>query len=798
MRRTDRREAGAALVLVLLGIFVFVAASVFMIMAVDRNTDLNFAFQRDAIGFHSAEAGIHVGAVGVEDAMLNFQLPTNCSAAGTSFSINGRTVTYALSVPPGAPYNGVAGSCNENPVRQFEAAGPYAGLNSLVYTYNLKSWATNALGFRESSINNQFQSHLIPMFQFAGFYVNDLELEPGPSAVVNGRLHTNGDLYLNNDTCGSAPTNGLNILGRITIVGSGRPGTAPLNRGRKDDTTVNWDNVYISTDGTTGGLQVLGTDAPGSMSCGQVNTRQIGPAEINTFNNRIATNLTGLSVPTAANLLCVPWVTGCSSTPGAYFQNADLRIALDTTQTVQTGATGPNNKIYAVEVLNADGSVNSALTAALTAFMSARPGAITYSDVPQTSEWNCDYNNGGDQYCELQADGVTVTPGGYADPSAYQNPTVTNYAQTFPKASGGCPADRSPRQQITAANYCGDYRYGGFFNWREHKPVLMLNIDWMALEEYNDANGNVFFDPTVNVNGGLLVFLTVKDTTGTEGLNANNYGVRLYDAGRARRNLADPGVTFASDQAMYVAGNFNCPQPNTSGGITVPAACGDAAWPPTSSSTYQKGTSLIGDSINVLSCNTIAAQAGSPCGSFSMNADQWGAVCGNGCRPADEATTTSSGTILNGTVSCGGAGCTAADTIVNAGFLGGVDRTWCSGNPTGTNCGGSYYSGGMENYPRFHEDWSGGVQFWYQGSLVAIGQPNHTCFAYTAQFAPIGNDPNYTCAAYPLQGFWATQRYSPPTRHWFYDVSFNNAAYLPPFTPRFVYLYLLYFTQIFQ
>jgi hypothetical protein len=62
----------------------------------------------------------------------------------------------------------------------------------------------------------------------------------------------------------------------------------------------------------------------------------------------------------------------------------------------------------------------------------------------------------------------------------------------------------------------------------------------------------------------------------------------------------------------------------------------------------------------------------------------------------------------------------------------------------------------------------------------------------------IADDPRYTCTASTLQGFWSTQRYSPPTRRWFYDVSFNNASYLPPLTPRFVYLSLVFFTQIFQ
>jgi hypothetical protein len=788
MSSRARRETGAALVLVVLGIFVFVAIGTFIILAVDRNADLRFAFQRNQIGFHSAEAGIHTGAVYVQNQMLNFALPTNCSAAGTSFNINGRTVTYVLSVPTGAPFFGVSGSCAETPVGQLVASGPYVGLNELLYTYNLTSFAKNTLGFREASINNQFQAHLIPMFQFVAFYSSDLEFLPGPSAVVNGRLHTNGDMYLNTDSCGAAPGAGLNVLGQITVVGSGISGTAPLNRGRKDDLSVNHDNVYISTDGTTSGLQVLGTNAPGSGSCAQVSTRQIGAAEINTFNNRVATGLTNISLPTAGGLLCVPWIStasGCDASGGQYWQKANLRIALDISDKSFLTATGQT--IYQIKVLNPDGSPNATATANLQTFMAQNPGAITYTDVP-SSGWNCDSGHGGSSACEST----------YAAAGSYTVPFPTNTAQP------GCTVDRNPRDQITANNYCRDYRYGGFFNWREHKPMTMLNIDWMALEEYNNVNADVFFDHTTTINNGLIVFLTVKDTacqTNCEGYAANNYGVRVYDAGRARRNSSDPGVTFVTDQAMYIAGNFNCPQPTLGGGST-PAQCGDASWPPSGPSTVQKGTSLAADTINVLSCNWVVAQAGNPCGSFLMDNDQWTTVCGGAgasqCRLADEASTTQSGTILGGTVSCGAGGCGASSTVINAAFYASTDQTWCSTNPNGRNCGTTYYSGGLENYPRFHEDWSATGGFWYQGSWVQGGPPRHTCFESTAQIIAIGNDPNYPCGQYTLQGFWSTQRYVPPPRHWFYDVSFNNASYLPPLTPRFVYVSLVFFTQIYQ
>jgi hypothetical protein len=692
--------------------------------------------------------------VNVLNTMQNFGLPTNCGPQ--TISLNGRTVTYTLSVPAAAPWNGTRGSCTEAPLSIQEAQGTtFGGLSALLYKYNLTFSASNLLGFTEARINNQFDVHLIPMFQFAAFYSGDMELLPGPTAIVNGRLHANGDMYLNSDSCGASPGSGLNILGVITVVGSGEPGTAPLNRGRKDDETVNHDNVDISLDGTSTNMQVLGTDAPGDTACAQAPTRMIGGAEVTSFDTlapRVTTGIKSITLPGTSGLIGVPWTSGCPTGGGSYWQNANLILALDTTQTAALDGSGrPGStsapRLYPIEVLNSDGSVNGGLTQQLVAFMQQVPGAITYTDTPAGGSAGCR----ADPNCEADA---------YSNGGAYATPFPGQPGQAYTCVDGsGSPITRNPRDQIRpdGSNYCNDYRYGGFYNWRERKPMLIMNIDWMALEEWNRDNGGPLFDPGASANGGLIVFFTVKDTATTEGIAADNYAVRVYDAGRARWGSADPGATLASDRAMYLAGNFNCPQPTYTGPDTSPAPCGDASWRPNPGDpTFQKPASVVADTIDILSCNWVLQQAGGSIGP-----------------------------------------CGASPTIVNAAFFAGTDQTWCSSNHNGMNCGETYYSGGVENYPRYHENWSG-VKFWYQGSLVSSGAPAHTCFAYTAQIQPVGDDPNYTCGAYPLQGFWTTQRYSPPTRRWFYDVSFDNAALLPPLTPRFTYINLVYFTQVFQ
>jgi len=102
----------------------------------------------------------------------------------------------------------------------------------------------------------------------------------------------------------------------------------------------------------------------------------------------------------------------------------------------------------------------------------------------------------------------------------------------------------------------------------------------------------------------------------------------------------------------------------------------------------------------------------------------------------------------------------ASSTTINAAFLAGTDVT---GGNEGASGHGGVYNGGLENFPRLHENWSG-RNLIYRGSFVSLGTPRR------------------------VDGAWGAQSYDPPNRDWNYDTSFNNAANLPPITPRFVYL----------
>lgn len=114
----------------------------------------------------------------------------------------------------------------------------------------------------------------------------------------------------------------------------------------------------------------------------------------------------------------------------------------------------------------------------------------------------------------------------------------------------------------------------------------------------------------------------------------------------------------------------------------------------------------------------------------------------------------------------------ASSTTVNAAVLSGTDST---GNAEGTGGQQAPYNGGMENYPRLHERW-GGKTLTYRGSFVSLNTPRH------------------------VNGNWVygSPQYEAPSRNWDYDTDFNDAANLPPLSPRFVYLRQELFVRRFE
>jgi hypothetical protein len=162
------------------------------------------------------------------------------------------------------------------------------------------------------------------------------------------------------------------------------------------------------------------------------------------------------------------------------------------------------------------------------------------------------------------------------------------------------------------------------------------------------------------------------------------------------RQLPPAGLTVATPLPLYVQGHYNAP--NTTPGST--------------DTSHTKPAALLADAITVLSANWEDA---------------------NSARALSQRA--------------------PSDTTVNAAFLAGIVQT--------TNAAGiKHYSGGVENFPRFLEDWSG-RNFTYNGSMVVM---------FPSKYA---------------SSFWVNTGvyYNAPNRKWAFDVNFLDYRKLPPATP---------------
>jgi Tfp pilus assembly protein PilX len=74
--------------------------------------------------------------------------------------------------------------------------GPLAGLHALVKTFTITSTGTSNIDQSQVVLTQDFECDLVPIFQFAVFYGNDLEIAPGPDMSLIGRVHSNGNLWL--------------------------------------------------------------------------------------------------------------------------------------------------------------------------------------------------------------------------------------------------------------------------------------------------------------------------------------------------------------------------------------------------------------------------------------------------------------------------------------------------------------------------------------------------------------------------------------------------------------------------
>ncbi|HEY6118910.1 MAG TPA: hypothetical protein VIV66_03075, partial [Pyrinomonadaceae bacterium] len=230
-------------------------------------------------------------------------------------------------------------------------------------------------------------------------------------------------------------------------------------------------------------------------------------------------------------------------------------------------------------------------------------------------------------------------------------------------------------------------------------------------------------------------------------------GEDLVLSGGANKLSSTLGITVASENIIYLWGNYNTT------GINAAPGAGVSCLNDTSASCYYTGdqvpASVVCDAIFPLSKTWFDSIT-------AMYPDDLNS------RPADRSLPA-----LNSVT---------AETSVRAAIIAGNNLSALSAGPGGADAGNyssvsndneSRLNGGMHNFPRFLENWNS-QRFNLVGSLIPLYHSTQAMGPYNA---------NSTI-------------YSPPSRDWAFDVSFRQPDRLPPGTPQFQYIESTAFRQV--
>ena len=184
------RQEGLALIGVIVMLMFLSAMAATMAAKVRMDTELRGTYGQAVTGFYAAESGLNQGMGEFKSKFLDYGVPSGSDFSPRTSTLGNRSVGYQLFEKAGNPRN-----------ITIPAGQLFAGLNSLEYGYTVKSAATNVRNAdTEASVGAEFLVGNIPLFQFVAFYSRDLEILPGADMILRGRVHTNGNLYLNTES----------------------------------------------------------------------------------------------------------------------------------------------------------------------------------------------------------------------------------------------------------------------------------------------------------------------------------------------------------------------------------------------------------------------------------------------------------------------------------------------------------------------------------------------------------------------------------------------------------------------
>lgn len=238
---------GVALITVLLLLMLLSAVAVALMYAVNGEQRLQNNDLGQGGAYYAAEAGIEKMTSDINDVFANLTVPSTVQIAGAACpgggacansprpaDLNGTTFSeYQINVPQD-------GQGNPAYLQRQITQGPYAGMQAQLLPLTL-SVTSDRPGGEEARLTRNVEVALIPVFQFGIFSSSDLSYFAGSNFDFGGRVHTNGNLFLAQQT-GSNLTFQKPVSASLDVVRDTLANGLALNSAADN---VHQGNVYI-------------------------------------------------------------------------------------------------------------------------------------------------------------------------------------------------------------------------------------------------------------------------------------------------------------------------------------------------------------------------------------------------------------------------------------------------------------------------------------------------------------------------------------------------------------------------
>jgi hypothetical protein len=597
---------------------------------------------------------------------------------------------------------------------------PYSGLESVGATYEIVGSAQNHNTMYKivATVGQQIILGQIPIFQFAIFYNDTMEVDPGANMNVNGMVHGNTNIYIE-------PNAGVTLT--------------------------------FSNDVSATGTLILGENPmdPSSRSMGTVDFNGSHLADVNPLNLPVGTNTSGTTTNIGASVNAILQVPPASENPNSaigtnrLYNQVDMIITISTNNVITvTSGVNLNNAATVISnnqwasFVNTNGSFYNMRDGAEVDPLDLNVGALRQwsatnmvlrpllaslrglSEADVQSVFVVDQRFMSNAVIttnySFTTNTSTMTSSTYPTAATYIPPVTTNTSiatsPTFPTSY--VPPILSTNLTSTttvtdpsSGTYVGSVSTNTTTTTSSTRPTsgytgTITTNGWGSgtTYTYNLITGYTYNKITGYIYNGITGY-TYANIIGvtTNAIYITNY-VQYAEPGIVLTNggtLPSNGLSVVTPDPAYIVGNWNVTN-NNGQGMTQTYNVADTL-----------PSAIFADAVTVLS-------------------SAW--------NPNNSSNSLSTRV--------------AAPDTVNAALL--------TGNVPSD---GTYYSGGVENFPRFQENWLN-VNFYYNGSMVEM---------FHSQVAN-----------YPWPGTGVV--YNPPNRNWAYDTNFNNPTQLPPLTPRVIYL----------